>query len=118
MKLSFRWYGDSDPVTLEYIRQIPGMEVIVSAIYDVPVGEVWSEDKIKALAEKVEAAGLKLDVIESVPVHEGHQTRQAEPRPISRQLLPEHQKPCKIRRKGHLLQLYAGIRLAPLRFGL
>lgn len=70
MKMSFRWYGDSDPVTLEYIRQIPGMEVIVSAIYDVPVGEVWSEDKIKALADKVAAAGLKLDVIESVPVHE------------------------------------------------
>lgn len=70
MKMSFRWYGDSDPVTLEYIRQIPGMEVIVSAIYDVPVGEVWSEDKIKGLADKVEAAGLKLDVIESVPVHE------------------------------------------------
>lgn len=70
MKLSFRWYGDSDPVTLEYIRQIPGMEVIVSAIYDVPVGEVWSEDKIKALADKVAAADMKLDVIESVPVHE------------------------------------------------
>lgn len=70
MKMSFRWYGDSDPVTLEYIRQIPGMEVIVSAIYDVPVGEVWDGDKIKTLADKVAAAGMKLDVIESVPVHE------------------------------------------------
>ena len=34
MKSSFRWYGDSDPVTLEYIRQIPGMRSIVSAVYD------------------------------------------------------------------------------------
>ena len=39
MKMTFRWYGDSDPVKLEYIRQIPGIYGIVSAIYDVPVGE-------------------------------------------------------------------------------
>ena len=31
MKLSFRWYGDSDPVTLEYIRQIPGMLILAPA---------------------------------------------------------------------------------------
>lgn len=37
--MTFRWYGDSDPVTLEYIRQIPGVTGIVSAIYDIPVGE-------------------------------------------------------------------------------
>lgn len=70
MKMSFRWYGDSDPVTLEKIAQIPGMYSIVSAIYDVAVGEVWSDEKIKALVKKVNDAGLKLDVIESVPVHE------------------------------------------------
>ena len=35
MKSSFRWYGDSDPVTLDMIRQIPGMRSIVSAVYDV-----------------------------------------------------------------------------------
>ena len=34
MKMSFRWYGDDDPVTLSYIRQIPGMRSIVSAVYD------------------------------------------------------------------------------------
>lgn len=38
MKMTFRWYGDSDPVTLKEIRQIPQMQGIVSAIYDVPVG--------------------------------------------------------------------------------
>ena len=70
MEMTFRWYGDDDPVTLEKIRQIPGMTGIVSAIYDVPVGEVWPEEKIKELNEKVENAGLKLSVIESVPVHE------------------------------------------------
>ena len=40
MKSSFRWYGESDPVSLENIRQIPGMRSIVSAVYDVPPGEV------------------------------------------------------------------------------
>lgn len=70
MKLSFRWYGSEDPVKIQYIRQIPSMYSIVTAIYDVPVGEVWSMDKILALKETVESAGLKFDVIESVPVHE------------------------------------------------
>ena len=40
MQMTFRWYGDDDPVTLSKIRQIPGMTGIVSAIYDIPVGEV------------------------------------------------------------------------------
>lgn len=70
MKMSFRWYGKEDPVKLGYIRQIPGMYSIVTAIYDVPVGEVWSMDSITKLREEVEGAGLKFDVIESVPVHE------------------------------------------------
>jgi mannonate dehydratase len=70
MKMSFRWYGESDPVSLDYIRQIPGMHGIVSAVYDVPVGEVWPIDKIQALKARIEARGLAFDVIESVPVHE------------------------------------------------
>lgn len=70
MKMSFRWYGESDTIPLEYIRQIPGMEGIVTAIYDVPVGEVWPLEKIKDLKNKVEQAGLEISTIESVPVHE------------------------------------------------
>ena len=46
MKMTFRWYGDSDPVTLEKISQIPGMSGIVSAVYDVKPGGVWSEECI------------------------------------------------------------------------
>ena len=70
MKMTFRWYGESDPVKLEYIRQIPGMYGIVSAIYDVPVGEVWPLASLQALRKRIEGAGLKFDVVESVPVHE------------------------------------------------
>ncbi|MGV2875366.1 mannonate dehydratase [Macrococcus capreoli] len=70
MKMTFRWYGKDDPISLEYIRQIPGMKGIVSAIYDIPVGEVWPLEKINDLKSTIEAAGLELSVIESVPVHE------------------------------------------------
>src|SRR5699024_5097137 len=70
MKLSFRWYGEDDHVKIEYIRQIPTMDSIVTAIYDVPVGEVWSMESINKLKGTVEEAGLNFDVIESVPVHE------------------------------------------------
>ena len=63
MKLSFRWYGPSDPVTLGNIRQIPGMRAIVTAVYDVPVGEVWSRESIAALKKETEDAGLSFEVI-------------------------------------------------------
>ncbi|MBO5783745.1 MAG: mannonate dehydratase [Clostridia bacterium] len=70
MKSSFRWYGDSDPVTLAYIRQIPGMRSIVSAVYDVKPGEVWPEESIKHIADECKKNGLVFDVVESIPVTE------------------------------------------------
>lgn len=70
MEMTFRWYGQDDPVKIEYIKQIPGMKGIVTAIYDIPVGETWPLDKILELKKTVEDNGLKLSVIESVPVHE------------------------------------------------
>lgn len=70
MKMTFRWYGKEDTIPLSYIRQIPGMTGIVSAIYDVPVGEIWPLAKIKSLKEEIEKVGLEFKVVESVPVHE------------------------------------------------
>jgi mannonate dehydratase len=70
MEMTFRWYGKDDPISLNKIRQIPGMKGIVSAIYDIPVGEVWPLDKIIELKNEIESYGLELSVIESVPVHE------------------------------------------------
>jgi len=70
MKMSFRWFGTSDPVKIEYIAQIPGMHGVVSALYDVPVGEVWSTESILALKQRITAANLAFEVVESVPVHE------------------------------------------------
>ena len=70
MKSSFRWYGESDPVTLDMIRQIPGMRSIVSAVYDVKPGEVWPEESIKHIVSECEKNGLVFDVVESIPVTE------------------------------------------------
>ena len=70
MKLSFRWYGPDDPISIRYIRQIPNMHSIVTAVYDVPPGELWSRESIAALKKETEDAGLHFEVIESVPVHE------------------------------------------------
>ncbi len=70
MKLSFRWYGKDDPVTLENISQIPGMRSVVSAVYDVKPGNVWPEESLASLKADCEAHGLVFDIVESIPVHE------------------------------------------------
>jgi len=66
MIISFRWFGPADPVPLAYVRQIPGVRGVVSAVYDVPVGEVWPRHKLDRLAGDVADAGLELSVIEIV----------------------------------------------------
>ena len=70
MKMTFRWYGESDCIPLSYIKQIPNLSGVVTAVYDVPVGEVWPYEKIARLKELCEQADLEMEVIESVPVHE------------------------------------------------
>ncbi len=70
MKLTFRWYGESDCIPLSYIKQIQGMTGVVTAVYDTPVGEVWSVEKLLRLKKLAADAGLEMEVIESIPVHE------------------------------------------------
>lgn len=70
MKMSFRWYGETDSILLEYIRQIPNMRSVVSAVYDVKPGEIWPEESLKKMKEQVEANGMLFDIVESVPVPE------------------------------------------------
>jgi mannonate dehydratase len=70
MKMTFRWFGAADPVPLQHIRQIPGVHGVVSALYQVPVGEPWPRSEIERLAAEIDAADLTLAVIESIPVHE------------------------------------------------
>ncbi|MDB4914786.1 MAG: Mannonate dehydratase [Gemmatimonadetes bacterium] len=68
--MTFRWFGADDAVSLEYVRQIPGVTGVVTALYDVPVGDVWDKSRLSALGERVAAAGLEIAVIESIPIHE------------------------------------------------
>ncbi len=79
MRMTFRWFGPNDSIPLAYVRQVPGVRGVVSALYDVPVGESWPADALARLADQVDDAGLELAVIESIPVHEdiklGRQSR-------------------------------------------
>ena len=70
MRMTFRWYGEADSIPLEYIKQIPNMSGVVTAVYDVPVGQAWDEVRIARLKSRCDKAGLAMEVIESVPVHE------------------------------------------------
>lgn len=71
MEMTLRWYGTGfDTVTLEQIRQIPGVHGVITTLYDTEPGEVWPRERIHALKEEVEAAGLSIAGIESVNVHE------------------------------------------------
>jgi mannonate dehydratase len=71
MKMVFRWFGPKDdPISLEHIRQIPAVTGIAGTLPDIPVGEVWPLERIAALRKAVNEAGLAIEVVESVGVHE------------------------------------------------
>jgi mannonate dehydratase len=75
MKVVFRWFGaGDDSVTLGQIRQIPGVCGVVGMLPDIPTGKVWPKDRIAALKKEVEAAGLSLEVIESVNIDDSIKT--------------------------------------------
>ena len=71
MKMTLRWFGkDFDSVTLQQIRQIPGVTGVITTLYDIPAGDVWPIERIKAMQAEVEAEGLKVEGIESVNIHD------------------------------------------------
>ncbi|MFU0824183.1 mannonate dehydratase [Clostridium sp.] len=71
MKMTLRWFGkDHDSVTLEQIKQIPGVTGVITTLYDIPAGEVWPMERILELKKEVEESGLKIEGIESVNIHD------------------------------------------------
>ncbi len=69
MEKTWRWFGRKDKITLDMLRQI-GVEGIVTALHDVPNGEVWTLEKILDLKNYIESYGLRWSVVESLPVCE------------------------------------------------
>ena len=74
LQLTMRWYGIDDRVSLRDISQIPSMKGVVTALHQLPAGEVWDVSRLKSLKKTIESAGLSFSVIESIPVHEDIKT--------------------------------------------
>ena len=69
MEKTWRWFGKKDKITLSMLRQI-GVEGIVTALHDVPNGQVWTREAIRDLREYIEGYGMRWSVVESLPVCE------------------------------------------------
>ena len=69
MERTWRWFGKKDKITLAMLKQI-GVEGIVTALHDVPLGQVWTREKIHELKEYIESYGMRWSVVESLPVVE------------------------------------------------
>jgi hypothetical protein len=70
MKMTFRHYGNNDPISLEYIAQIPGVTGVMVMMNEWEAGEVWEKDVFQAYVDKCHAVGLECEIIESINVHE------------------------------------------------
>ena len=71
INMTFRWYGEgNDRIKLSDIKQIPGVDGIVWALHHKMPGEVWEEDEIAKVMDRLHAYGFNGDVVESVNVHD------------------------------------------------
>lgn len=69
MEKTWRWFGRKDPIALDMLRQI-GVEGIVTALHNIPLGEVWPREEIRSLRQEIERHGMRWSVVESLPVTE------------------------------------------------
>lgn len=69
MERTWRWFGRNDKITLAMLREI-GVQGIVTALHDIPNGEVWPREAIRSLNEYIQSYGMRWSVVESLPVCE------------------------------------------------
>lgn len=69
MQHTMRWFGPTDAIALQDIRQC-GVSGIVTALHQIPVGEIWTVEAIQERQKIIREAGMEWTVIESLPVHE------------------------------------------------
>ena len=96
MEKTWRWFGKKDKITLAMLQQI-GVEGVVTALHEVPNGEIWTLEAIEDLRDYIESFGLRWSVVESLPVCEAVKYAGS--------------KPCQSRQGRHpdgMLQLHAG----------
>jgi mannonate dehydratase len=75
MKMTMRWFGPGyDPVTLDKLRQVPGLDGIITTMYGIQPGKAWKKEEFNALKKEVEDAGLSIAGIESVNIHDSIKT--------------------------------------------
>ena len=67
MEKTWRWFGPKDKITLQMLRQI-GVEGIVTALHDVPNGELWKKEDIAHIRDMVAEHGMRWSVVVSLTV--------------------------------------------------
>ncbi|MGL1893116.1 MAG: mannonate dehydratase [Spirochaetaceae bacterium] len=71
MQMTWRWYGENnDSITLDHIRQIPGVTGIVWSLHDKVAGEIWEMDRIVQVTDLIRSKGFNPEVVESVNIHD------------------------------------------------
>ena len=76
MDMTLRWFGEGvDSVSLEQIRQIPGVKGVITTLYDIPAGEAWPMERIQQMKAYVEERGLKVLGKKSVKTHDAREVR-------------------------------------------
>lgn len=84
MKETWRWFGESDPITLEHVRQT-GASGVVTALHQIPDGTAWPAEEIAKRKAMIEAAGLEWSVCESIPMEQAVKRGDADaPKAIAR----------------------------------
>ena len=110
LKQAWRWYGPADPITLQDIRQA-GATTIVTALHEVPIGEVWTIEDIQKRKEIIAAGGLEWGVVESIPLHDSIKRQTGDWKQYVQALPAKYPKPWRLWYPCSDLQLYASNRL-------